>query len=39
MPDDPGFIEAAEGESAADVLSTLERIIRSGTETHPEIGS
>lgn len=39
MPDDPGFIEAAEGESDPDLLSTLERIIRSGTETHPEIGS
>ena len=39
MPDDPGFMEAAEGESAPDLLSTLERIIRSGTETHPEIGS
>ena len=39
MPDDPGFIEAAEGEADPDLQSTLERIIRSGTETHPEIGS
>ena len=39
MPDDPGFDEAAAGESDPALLSALERIARSDGETPPEIGS
>ena len=39
MPDDPGFDEAAAGESDPALLSALERIARSGGETPPEIAS
>ena len=39
MPDDSGFDEAAAGESDPALLSALERLVRSGGETHPEIGS
>jgi len=39
MPGDAGFDEAAAGESDPALLADLERIIRSGPETSPEIGS
>ena len=39
MPGDPGFDEAGSQASDATLRSTLERVIRSGAETHPEIGS
>jgi 8-oxo-dGTP pyrophosphatase MutT (NUDIX family) len=39
MPDDPGFGEAAAGESDPALLSALERTIRKGAQSHPEIGS
>ena len=39
MPGDSGFEEAAAAESDPALLADLERIIRSGPETAPEIGS
>jgi hypothetical protein len=39
MPDDSGFDEAAAEEASAALREILKRIIGSGAETHPEIGS